>query len=399
MNTKKPPLFEPVIPTIERPHSMLFKGGISFTGNKYIDIFRWYIYHFIKITGWLFFKTKNEYKPKSVVGEDKLVFITRDWGKNTTLNKEIYQSLEEYCDDDKVERLVLLRYDDIIKKINEYLDEKAVSHVLLDTRVLINKGHIRGLLGALYNCYRLSRTLKQRNVVCICGMTDMIEPGQRLFAELITSQGGLLVSWGSVGLHEVPNFRHQRIIGSLFCPVSWKTWGEFENVLSGQNEPVDLSIIGLNYEPRKSLIDKLIPELKKAGISVYINTRKDLGYVEYLKMYANSKIGLNTNWVINQPTKLHYTGRNFEIMFAGCFLITQKCYGLDLYMQEGMDYVSFNDNEDLLKKITYYLSHEEERLEIAQSGKRKVRELFATQFIWQEIDKALKIFNYTKLPR
>jgi len=228
-------------------------------------------------------------------------------------------------------------------------------------------------------------------------MADIIEAGTRLFAELTTSSGGLVVGWGSVGNHEVPRMRHKRHIGPLFLPISWATWREYD-ASTTEYDNYDFSIIGSNYEPRRSFIEKLIPELKKKNVAYYINSRKDLDYVSYLKIYENSKIGFNTSWISTQPTKLHFTHRNMEILFTGCFLISQKCFGLELYLQEGIDYVSFDDMDDLLKKIEYYLSHDEERIKMAKSGQRKVRELFATQFVWQEVEKALHVFGYSKLP-
>ena len=48
--------------------------------------------------------------------------------------------------------------------------------------------------------------------------------------------------------------------------------------------------------------------------------------------------------------------------------------GIPYYFKEGEDLVCFDGIEDLCEKAGYYLSHEDERLAIAENGYRKVKE-------------------------
>ncbi len=393
----KKPEVEEIFPKLERPQAMLFERGVHFAGGAKVERYRKLIYYFIKITAFLFAVIKYRKKTK-VTDQDAIVLmVTRDWGTNTSLNKESLRSLQEYLGETRVRLLELKRYDNLLECIKNNLENNNVSHVVMDTRIMLTRYSRGAILSSLYDCYFLSRLIWSYGATIICGMTDIIESGQRLQGELIVSKGGLLVSWGSVGTHEVSRFIEPRIIGPLFVPMSWKTWREYEETFPADIPCYDLSIIGLNYEPRKTFVDQLLPKLKEEGISYYLNTRKDLDYLSYLHMFGSSKIGLNTNWVINQPNRHHFTHRNFEVMFTGSLLVTQKCYGLDMYMQEGLDYVSFASAEELIEKIKYYLANESERLKIALSGQRKVRQLFVEHFVWKEVDKALNIFNYRKL--
>jgi spore maturation protein CgeB len=66
-------------------------------------------------------------------------------------------------------------------------------------------------------------------------------------------------------------------------------------------------------------------------------------------------------------------------------------------LEEGNDYIAFDDFDDLTKKIDYYLSHEKERSMIAKSGQQKVLELFDTNFVWNEINKALRIHHLSEI--
>ena len=64
--------------------------------------------------------------------------------------------------------------------------------------------------------------------------------------------------------------------------------------------------------------------------------------------------------------------RAWDILGAGGFLLSnyQADYA-DLFVAEE-DYVYYINDEDLLSKADYYLSHEKERQEIAANGHRKV---------------------------
>ena len=68
-------------------------------------------------------------------------------------------------------------------------------------------------------------------------------------------------------------------------------------------------------------------------------------------------------------------GRNFEIPGCGGFLLTSHADNLEDYYLPDREVVCFDDNNDLVSKIKYYLEHEEERVAIAQAGyDRTIRE-------------------------
>ena len=67
--------------------------------------------------------------------------------------------------------------------------------------------------------------------------------------------------------------------------------------------------------------------------------------------------------------------RNFEIPGCGGFLLTGNAENLGDYYAIGQEVVCYDNFEDMVDKIRYYLSHESERQEIAQSGyERSLRE-------------------------
>ena len=384
----------------EYPYAMLMEKGVGINGGKILDLFRGLIWQAVNMSSLYVYRNFRLNESKSPVSNvSRLLFVMRDWCVMTTLNQEILRSLYDYCGVLNVEVLVLKRYDDIVTVIEKKLISESYSHIMVDTRIFETTKGLAGFTKAMYAARNISFLLKKYKIVCLCNVTDWEAPVFRLLADLITGDGGLILSWGSVGFHEVAKSKHNRKIGPLIPPVSRQTLRELD--LVEEDEYMlgsDVAIMGLNYEPRKSLMEKLLPELKQQKINFYYNTRKDLSFSKYLLIYKFSKIGLNTNWIVGNENRYHLTGRNIEVMSTGCLLIAHKCYGLDLYFQDGVDYVSFNDFTDLIEKIKFYMADDISRKKIADSGKKRVRHLIESFFVYKEIDKALGIFDYPSLP-
>ena len=98
------------------------------------------------------------------------------------------------------------------------------------------------------------------------------------------------------------------------------------------------------------------------------------GPVDYVSempyVFKNTKINLN------MTLRSIWTGiplRAMDIMGCGGFLLTNYQADFLDYFEPGIDYVYYADNNDLMRKIDYYLTHEDERKSIAESGYRKVK--------------------------
>lgn len=108
--------------------------------------------------------------------------------------------------------------------------------------------------------------------------------------------------------------------------------------------------------------------------TVKIDGWKNIGSVEYFyempQVFRCSKINLNIT------LRSILTGiplRAFDIMGAGGFLLTNYQAEYDEYFKAGEDYVYYEDYDDLMNKVEYYLSHHNERKDIAESGCIRVR--------------------------
>lgn len=103
-------------------------------------------------------------------------------------------------------------------------------------------------------------------------------------------------------------------------------------------------------------------------------------------VFYNSRINLNfTIRNIRSGIPL----RVWDILAAGGFCITNFQPELVMYFKNGEDLVWFEDEADLVKKVGYYLSHEDERKRIALNGQKKVRELHNYDVRLRAIEEAI----------
>lgn len=86
-------------------------------------------------------------------------------------------------------------------------------------------------------------------------------------------------------------------------------------------------------------------------------------------IYAGSKINLNISL---KGIEGGTPQRIMDIMGAGGFVLTNYCSETAELFEENKEIVMFKTPEELLEKVDYYLSHDEEREEIAEAGHKKV---------------------------
>lgn len=87
-------------------------------------------------------------------------------------------------------------------------------------------------------------------------------------------------------------------------------------------------------------------------------------------LFTQSKINLNFT-IPNIENGIPL--RVFDILSSGGFLLTDYREELCKQFETGKDLVVFENTADLLQKADYYLTHEEERQQIARNGQKKVQ--------------------------
>ncbi len=89
------------------------------------------------------------------------------------------------------------------------------------------------------------------------------------------------------------------------------------------------------------------------------------------RIFKCSKINLN---MTNRPIKTGIPLRVFDILGAGGFVLTNYQAEIPEHFEIGKDLAVYESQIDLLDQIRYYLKHEDVRMEIAENGKKKVKE-------------------------
>lgn len=108
--------------------------------------------------------------------------------------------------------------------------------------------------------------------------------------------------------------------------------------------------------------------------TVPLGNSQNMGLADYNSempyIFHNSKINLNFTL---RSIKNGIPLRCMDIMASGGFLLTNFQSDFLKHFVPDEDFVYFENEYDLLKKIDYYLTHDSERLSIAHSGYEKVK--------------------------
>jgi spore maturation protein CgeB len=131
---------------------------------------------------------------------------------------------------------------------------------------------------------------------------------------------------------------------------------EYRRELLGAASDFGLCLYG--DEGWKELVDD------KVGFRGWIDNRTDLP-----RLYNATKINLN----ISKPqAKSTLPLRVFDICSCGGFMLTDYRHDVATLFDRNEEIVVYNDGKDLRRKVEYYLTHPQERKEIAQRARSRV---------------------------
>ena len=123
--------------------------------------------------------------------------------------------------------------------------------------------------------------------------------------------------------------------------------------------------------------EELIKFIKSQNLNFYGGVEDiKLPYNQYLETIYNSSINLAFEG------KGEFTFRHLEILACCSFMMCEKSINeldLPLPLKEGEHFVSFDNKEDLLEKIYFYLKNKNLRCEIAQNGRKILEEYYSPQ--------------------
>lgn len=148
--------------------------------------------------------------------------------------------------------------------------------------------------------------------------------------------------------------------------------------IDGLEKQYDVTFIGAAYGKRVEYIRHLLSN----GINVkvfgpqwgqYQDIRSHWGGFlsnqDMLRVISQSRINLNFLWTSREPERTTIKGRTLELAACRCLQLSNYTYEFDNYgFDPGENIAVFEDKNDLVAKVRFYLEHAEERQRIADAA-------------------------------
>ncbi|WP_319526227.1 glycosyltransferase [uncultured Desulfosarcina sp.] len=134
------------------------------------------------------------------------------------------------------------------------------------------------------------------------------------------------------------------------------------------DQDIDVSFVGQCYGNRPIIINKLCERglpVKAYGLNW---PGGPLSTDEMVKMYSRSKINLGFGGVVGLNKTFCLKGRDFEIPMSGGFYLTEHNEELEKCFLAGVEIATYQNFDDLVEKIKFYLNNDEERGRIRRKG-------------------------------
>lgn len=158
-----------------------------------------------------------------------------------------------------------------------------------------------------------------------------------------------------------------------------------EEALFTQKRDIDIIFIGGQYVGKMPLLAAVkrafgrrfrLHGLSSIKANLYFNMRfgfpgwvRPVPFDQYVPLYQRAKIGINMH---NRGKYTVGNYRLFDLAGNGVLQISDGGEYLNNFFRVGEEIVSFENADDLIKKIDYYLANEDERQAIARQAYRRV---------------------------
>ena len=137
-----------------------------------------------------------------------------------------------------------------------------------------------------------------------------------------------------------------------------------------------------SYRDKRKVFIEYLMEQNIAGYIASPSRDQQISHSKYAEILGRAKIGINFSYSVD---KHQLKGRVYETLHSGALLLETKNPQTSVFFNDGEDYISFTDKEDMVKKIRYYLSHDKEREKISKSGREKVLKLYNSELFMKRI--------------
>lgn len=309
--------------------------------------------------------------------------------------KELYQSACEYLGEANVTKLVVEPDADYYLQVKRIIKHTNATHYVYDPRT----GSQNWAIGLLLSL-KIAALFQHHKVTPIVLLTDLSVRTWRAQSGVVTASKGVVVSFMGSRVTK-PIFPHNRLIGPCLMPFSLRTKEMLDQLIienGNMNNFRRAVFTGSLYEPRTTMLKEIAKGLEQKGHRLEIKGR-ELGSarvddIEYWRRLINADIVITTSvqcvqsgtdWV-HIP---HFLYRYLEVQVCGSLLVAQDVPGVRRYFTPGVHFIAFENIDDAVEKIAYYLDNPSELRVIASQGKDRADALVAARSFWIVIDSAL----------
>lgn len=135
---------------------------------------------------------------------------------------------------------------------------------------------------------------------------------------------------------------------------------------------------------------RYLDALRSMGVRLVEGGGSGENYVSvqvYAEAMARSRIVVNFSRRVGMDAHQN-KGRVFEAMYCGALLLEQRNPETAHWLEDGVDYLSFETEEELKDRVREMLADDAARERIARNGQRKVMEKYDGRRFWEEVLKA-----------
>lgn len=105
--------------------------------------------------------------------------------------------------------------------------------------------------------------------------------------------------------------------------------------------------------------------------------RPAIGGINYLYAISGARIGLSVNAA--NDFRLYHSDRFTQYLSCGTFVLAKRVPGTDRLFQDGVHLRYFDSEEEFFDLAKWYLTHEDERIKIANAGMERAQSEFNCQ--------------------
>lgn len=209
--------------------------------------------------------------------------------------------------------------------------------------------------------------------------------------------------------HILTMLRERGLNNGFYLPFASELNDDTPDPFNNRKEEFNIAMIGMYSKEYYSVRDRCLANIKDLGLHIWGTENwnqsklKDnyrdriIGAEKVADIYRRSKIVVNTHY--NEEPAEGISLRPFEAMGAGALLICDDGRK-DVFrlFKDGEEFLSFPDggSDELRELVKYYLSHPEERLEIARRGYEKIKNNHTLLIRMREMFDVVKIHTLNK---